>query len=318
MERHLTTEPAACCLCGPGTLRPHAAGEDFEYRTSDDRWRMARCGRCGLLVLHPRPTADQFDRIYPPDYHAFAFTPERFGLAHRVRRRLEATRLLRAFAGLPPRARVLDVGCGDGFHLGLLREFGRPGWELLGVDPSRRAADRAAAAGLPVHAGTVDDLPAAAGRFDAALMVMTVEHLANPLTTLRAVRGRLAPGGRLVVVTDNAGSPDARLFARRHWGGYHFPRHTVLFDRRTLRLLGERAGFRVRQVRTLVSPVNWVYSVRNTLVDAGGPRWLADRLGLESAPALAAGTVLDFACQLLGHGAVLQAVFVREPGERPV
>lgn len=312
--QHLPTEPAACALCGPGPLRPHAAGEDFEYRTSDDIWRMTRCQACGLLVLDPRPAADQFDRIYPPSYHAFAFTPERFGLAHAVRRRLEAARLLRAFAGLPAAARVLDVGCGDGFHLGLFREFGRPGWELLGVDPSRRAVRRAVAAGLSAHLGTVEDLPAAAGRFDAALMVMTVEHLADPLAAVRAVRRRLAPGGRLVVVTDNAGSPDARLFGRRHWGGYHFPRHTYLFDRRTLRHLGERAGFRVRQVRTLVSPVNWVYSVRNAVVDAGGPRWLADRLGLSAAPALGAGTALDFVCQLVGHGAILQAVFVNPEG----
>ena len=307
--QHLPTEPAACALCGPGPLAPLAAGEDFEYRTSGDTWHMPRCGRCGLLVLSPRPAADQFDRIYPPGYHAFAFTPERFGLAHVVRRRLEAARLLRAFAGLPADARVLDVGCGDGFHLRLLRDFG-PGWQVLGVDPSERANRRAAAAGLPVRVGTVETLPAADGRFDAALMVMTVEHLADPLATVRAVRDRLTPGGRLVVVTDDAGSPDARLFGRRHWGGYHFPRHTYLFDRRTLRRLGERAGFRVRQVRTLVSPVNWVYSLRNTLVDCGGPRWLIDRLSLESAPALAAGTVLDFGCQLLGRGAVLQGVFV--------
>ena len=203
--QHLPTEPAACTLCGPGTLRPHAAGADFEYHTSDDRWRMARCTSCHLLVLDPRPTADQFDRIYPPSYHAFAFTPEKFGLAHRVRCRLEATRLLRAFAGLPARARILDVGCGDGFHLSLLREFG-PGWQLLGVDPSERATHRAAAAGLSVRVGTVESLPAADGRFDAALMIMTVEHLADPLATVRAVRDRLNPGGRLVVVTDNAGS----------------------------------------------------------------------------------------------------------------
>ena len=310
----LPTDPAACCLCGPGPLIDHAAGEDFEYRTSADAWHMRRCGGCGLLVLSPRPAADQFDRIYPPGYHAFAFTPERFGLAHAVRRRLEAVRLLRAFAGLPSRARILDVGCGDGFQLGLLREFGRPGWELLGVDPSDRATRRAAAAGLPVRVGTMETLPDADGRFDAALMAMTVEHLPDPLATVRAVRARLNPGGRLVIVTDDAGSPDAAVFGRRHWGGYHFPRHTYLFDRRTLRRLGVLAGFRVRQVRTLVSPVNWVYSVRNAAVDAGGPRWLTDRLSLESAPALGVGTAVDFVCQLLGRGAVLQAVFVN-PGD---
>ena len=62
-----------------------------------------------------------------------------------------------------------------------------------------------------------------------------------------------------------------------------------------------------------MSPVNWVYSVRNWLDDWGGPRWLVNRFGLKSVPALAAFTLLDTALTLVNCGAILHGTF-EKPG----
>ena len=53
----------------------------------------------------------------------------------------------------------------------------------------------------------------------------------------------------MLVVTDNTGSLDFRIARRRHWGGYHFPRHWYLFDAPSLRLLAGAAGLRGRGAR---------------------------------------------------------------------
>ncbi len=310
----LRLEPAVCCLCRVEDADPVAVGADFEYRTSPDEFLAVRCRRCRLVYLNPRPAPHEAGRVYPDHYHAFRFGPAEYGLVYRVRRRLEARRLLRWCRGLPADGRVLDVGCGDGFHLGLLREFGKPGWTLEGVDADPRAVGPARAAGLTVHRGEVEALPLPAGSYHLVLLAMTVEHLPDPLGTLRAMARLLAPGGRAVVVTDNAGSPDFALFGGRHWGGYHFPRHTYLFDRATLARLGEAAGLTVERVATAVSPVNWLYSLRNWLDDWGGPRWLVSRLSLRSAPALGAFTLLDLPLAALGRGAVLHGVFRKPAG----
>lgn len=306
--------PAVCCLCRVEDADPVAVGADFEYRTAPDEFLAVRCRRCRLVYLTPRPAPDEAARIYPDHYHAFQFRPAEFGLVYRVRRRLEARRLLHWCWGLPTDARILDVGCGDGFHLGLLHEFGKPTWTLEGVDADPRAVEPARAAGLTVHQGEVETLPLPAGAYHLVLLVMTVEHLPDPLGTLRAVARLLAPGGRVVVVTDNVGSPDFALFGGRHWGGYHFPRHTYLFDRTTLARLGEAAGLAVERVVTAVSPVNWVYSVRNWLEDWGGPRWVVNRLSLRSALALGAFTLFDTPLAVLGRGAVLHGLF-RKPAD---
>lgn len=301
----------ACAVCGGNDAEPLAVGEDFEYRTSPDTFLAVQCRRCGLVYLDKRPADSEFARIYPDDYHAFDFSPERFGLVYRVRRRLEARRLLRAATGLAKDARILDVGCGDGFHLGLLRDFGRPGWHLEGVDADARAVMRARDNGLAVHEGTVESADLAGSTFDFVLLIQTIEHVADPQAVLRRVGELLRPGGRLLVVTDNTGSPDFTLFRRRHWGGYHFPRHWNLFNENALRVLAGDCGLEVEKVTTMVSPVNWVYSVRNLLDDWGASPRLVNQFSLESSPSLAVFTALDAGLRLVGRGALLNAVLRR-------
>lgn len=310
-QRPLAMEPARCCICGTRDAEPVAVGEDFEYRTSPDSFLAVRCTRCGVVYLDPRPTRRELPTIYPDRYHAFAFTEDRFGFVHRVRSRLEARRLLRALSGLPEDAAVLDVGCGDGFHLDLLRAHGPRGWRLEGVDLDPRAVDAAERRGLAVHRGSVEDLDLGEGRFHAALLIQTVEHLADPARVLAAVRRLLVPGGRLLVVTDNTGSLDFALAKRRHWGGYHWPRHWYLFDAPALRALAARTGFEVGELATMVSPVNWTYSVRNALEDWGAPRGAVEWFSLDSPGALAIFTAFDALHAAAGRGALLRAVFVR-------
>jgi SAM-dependent methyltransferase len=303
-----------CCLCERADAEPLAVGEDFEYRTSPDSFLAVRCRGCGLVYLDPRPADAEFRRIYPDHYHAFAFSEERFGLIYKVRRRLEARRLLSVCGDLAPDARVLDVGCGDGFHLGLLREFGQPGWRLEGVDLDERAVRAARARGITVHHGSIESLDLPEGAYDLALAIQTIEHVGDPPGLLSAIRRVLRPGGRLLVVTDNTDSLDFRVFRRRHWGGYHFPRHWNLFNPRSMRALAARSGLEVERLSTAVSPVNWVYSVRNLLDDWGAPRAVVDRFSLESPVSLAAFTAFDTLHDLAGRGALLRAV-LRRPME---
>jgi ubiquinone/menaquinone biosynthesis C-methylase UbiE len=291
-------------------------GRDFEYHTSPDEFLVVRCTDCDVIYLDPRPVDEELARIYPDDYHAYDFDAAKFGLIYRARRKLEGRRIMAALGGLPTSARIIDIGCGDGFHLDLVREFGSPSWEIEGIDIDDRAVGAARDRGLTVHLGVVEKLELPDATFDAALMIMVVEHVADPLELLKTARRLIRPGGRLVVVTDNTGSPDFALTRRRHWGGYHFPRHWYLFNRQSLEALGRSAGFEVDRIETIVSPVNWVYSVHNFLDDRGAPRRLVDAFSLHSAPALGAFTVLDSVMVGAGRGALLRAVFEVPPEDR--
>jgi SAM-dependent methyltransferase len=309
--RRLDLDYVKCCICDIDNATPVAVGEDFEYATSPDTFLAMRCSSCGLVYLNPRPAMNEIETIYPSNYHAFEFSEEQFGFVYKVRRRLEARRALAWCRGLSDTARIIDVGCGDGFHLGLLREFGKPGWTLEGVDASSQAAETAARSGILVHQGLVEELDLPQAGYDMAFMIQTIEHVDDPVRVLRAVRSLLRPGGAVVIVTDNTDTLDFKLFKRRHWGGYHFPRHWNLFNDGTLRALAAKVELDVNSLTTAVSPVNWVYSTRNALVDMRAPRWLVDRFSLMSTGSLAVFTIFDSLNQLFGRGALLHAVLRR-------
>lgn len=298
----------ACNLCGAVDASiPVGSGRDFEYDVTDDTFLAHRCVRCDLVYLNPRPSTDEFGRIYPDTYHAFEFDPESYGLVHRLRRLVEARRMLRWAAGAPADARILDVGCGDGFHLEVLRDFGRDTWRLEGIDADERGVERARSQGLDVRQGFVGSIELTDGAYDLMICLQTVEHVADPVGFVGELARALKPGGKLVIVTDNTRTLDFRLAGRRYWGGYHFPRHWNLFSRRSIGLLAQRAGLDVERVTTQVSPVNWTYSVRNALQDRGVSGSALELFSLTSAPAMAAFTLLDLLFLATGNGALLQA-----------
>ena len=238
---------------------------------------------------------------------------------YRIRRRLEARRLLKWGRGLPADARSLDVGCGDGFHLSLLRDFGPKTWMFEGIDADERAVQAGVARGLSIRLGRLETLAVPEDAYDLILLIMTIEHVADPKGLLDAIRQRLKPGGRLIVVTDNTASPDGWFFRGRHWGGYHFPRHLYLFNAENLAALTHLAGLETVRVRSAMSPVNWTYSFRNLLGDWGFPGWIVRRFSLKGVVALSLFSVVDSFLNVFGRGAILHGVFARpdQPEARP-
>ena len=307
-NKRLNLIQTKCCVCDSDGARKIGAGGDYEYRTSDDVFAAVQCDFCELVYLNPRPDVSEFETIYPANYHSFNFAEEDYGIVYKIRSRLEARRLLSWCENLPNDARILDVGCGDGFHLKLLQKYGKRNWQLEGIDLDTRAAEMAEKSGLKVHLGAIEDLNLPENTFNLAIMIQTIEHVEKPDAILAAVKRVLKPGGKLVIVTDNTDSIDFGLFKKNYWGGYHFPRHWNLFNQKSLRKLAEKVGFEVANLATQVSPVNWVYSIHNWLVDKDAPRFLINQFTLKSTVSLSAFTSLDIVMQKFGRGALLRAI----------
>jgi SAM-dependent methyltransferase len=236
---------SACLVCGSDRFARLFRGSDRLYHTTAKEFDVVRCGDCGLMWLDPQPAAEELNQYYPSGYW---FVPEG-GAASRLEeayRRLVLRdhvhfvegALRSAGNGRP----LLDVGCGGGLFLGMMRERG---FRVAGLDFSQEAARTTwQRQGAPAVCGMLEQVPLREGSFGCITMFHVLEHLPDPCAYLRTAHRLLADGGRLVVQVPNAASWQFRIFGQS-WNGVDVPRHLFDYRDRDLEKLLTASGFAV-------------------------------------------------------------------------
>lgn len=136
-------------------------------------------------------------------------------------------------------ARLLDVGCGTGGMLTLLREFGQADGIDLSPEAVRLAQQRHGAE-VAVRVGGIPEGLPAPGTLDVVTAFDVVEHIDDDVAAVQALRGTLRPGGLLVCTVPAFGF----LWSEHDDLNHHKRRYT----RPQLRRLLEQAGLEVEQL----------------------------------------------------------------------
>ncbi len=112
------------------------------------------------------------------------------------------TDILASLNALAPGRRLLEVGCGTGDFLSFSQDHGFTG---TGTEPARDAAQRASSKGLTVHTMTLDAFANQTGvaEFDVVVMLNVLEHVPDPVKTVKECRQLLVPGGILCIRVPN-------------------------------------------------------------------------------------------------------------------
>jgi 2-polyprenyl-3-methyl-5-hydroxy-6-metoxy-1,4-benzoquinol methylase len=147
---------------------------------------------------------------------------------------------------------LLDVGCGNGDRLLLLRELG---WQVEGIDIDEVSVRNSRNKGLKVHSGTLHDQKYPECNFDAVILNAVIEHVHNPLEILRECRRILKPFGKTVITTPNCESFGHVMF-KSDWRGLEPPRHISIMTMSSLKKLALIAGFNNVKVNTIASMYN--------------------------------------------------------------
>jgi len=228
---NLALERVSCNLCGAEAANPVAFQNGF--------W-VTKCLACGLVYVNPRPAPEDLVSLYA-DYHARGGETEASWdrLMGRIFRQ-SAGMLCSSRNGSRP-GRLLDVGCGYGSFVALMRERG---WDAEGVDPSPTVVAAAIRKGRTVQLGTLVRMQSPNGTYDAVTMFYVLEHVPDPLGALRRAFDLLAPGGILLVRVPHT-TPLVRLLSPFGLGGalYDPPFHLYDFSPAVLREMLRRTGF---------------------------------------------------------------------------
>jgi len=227
----------------------------------DELFSVMECERCGLAATRPVLSDDEVAAYYPASYYG-----DRNRRFHPLLERLIPffrRRRVRSIERYVREGRILDVGCGRGFLPAIMRDRG---WDAQGVELSPTAAEHATHnLQIPVFIGDFLLSPFPPGSFDVLVFWHVLEHVADPVATIRRAREIIRPGGLMLVAVPNFESLQRR-FAGRHWFHLDVPRHYHHFRLRVLARLLEENGFDVVDVRHFnleQNPYGWIQSILN-------------------------------------------------------
>jgi len=199
------------------------------------------CPECQLEFLAPQPDDSVLAGLYSDCYFLGGQGAEP---AERRAQMKSATGALYldALSRLvrPEKARLLEIGCGQGE---VLVEARKRGFAVSGIEISSHAAEVAnnRLRGQAVCVGSLDQAVLPAARFDAVLAADVIEHVRDPKAFLSRVHQLLIPGGAVLLVTPSLDSWTRRLL-RSRWMEYKIE-HLYYFSPDSLRLLLEQCGF---------------------------------------------------------------------------
>jgi 2-polyprenyl-3-methyl-5-hydroxy-6-metoxy-1,4-benzoquinol methylase len=196
-----------CPLCGNPSLVPFLDLAERQLLTCPD------CGvRCTADYGSPSDIASYYSLIEAHHGKLSAATAGDAGddsLRAIARAQADA---MESLCGPRRRGRLLEVGCSRGH---LLAEMEVRGWEVCGLDVSTTSLNEARRrCSGTVHLGEVHDAPFEASSFDRIAMFDVLAHLADPVGTLEALAGLLAPGGVLVLSSVDEAWPLVPMFRR--------------------------------------------------------------------------------------------------------
>src|SRR5215211_4363629 len=185
-------EYSPCEICGQNNPIPVASRTDL-FLGGDVTYTMQCCQGCGVIYQHPRPTAATIGNLYPPEYPQYTVGLHREKKLRRIDRRYGLWKRCRIVQRHVKHGRLLDVGCATGDFLTEMQR--RPGWSIVGIEPSHVAAHYAhVEAGLDVVEGTLNGAPFAEQSFDAITMWDVFEHVYDPRAVIQAAARLLRPG----------------------------------------------------------------------------------------------------------------------------
>ena len=221
-----------CPLCGAADTAPYLTVGDTTFGFPG-MFQIVRCRRCTMRFTNPQLSPEELPAYYPPDYSAHA--------SDRPAKRRTARIGRDPWDRLPETGgqRLLDVGCGSGAYLLRWKELG---WSVYGVEPSVAAVETARRYGLDVIQGVIPGAALPEPPFEVITMLGVLDHVPEPLATLRVLRPKLASGGRLIISVPNTSSAAADIF-KEHWPGWDLPRHQNHFTPETLTEMLRRTGF---------------------------------------------------------------------------
>jgi SAM-dependent methyltransferase len=245
-----------CALCGkkqqvktlyPATFKEKELSEKtYSARRFPDKihYRILKCEKCSLIFSSPILPARKSSMFYKESLCNYNDQ-----IPYLIKTYFEIIKKIKKH--LPESPKVLEVGCGSGFFLKAIKDFGFTK-KVFGVEPSKNMVFQAdPSLKNKIKVDFFKSGLFSKESFDLILCFHTLDHVANPNDFVKEAFSILKKGGYIIVIVHDTEGLSAKLFGER--SAIFDIEHVYLFNKKTLNLLFSRNKFEVVKIFNVVN-----------------------------------------------------------------
>ena len=220
-----------CILCGS---TKHGLYKRVKDKYINDEIKYFKCSNCGLVFIKPQPIKE-LKKVYTKEYRP------KIGFLKILMFLLPYSKHFKTHLNyiknsLKLKGDVLDIGSSEGKFLYLLK---LRGWNVLGIEPTSHYAEFANnVLKVPTINRFIEDVKLNR-KFDLITMNAVLEHLSNPVKTLKKVKSLMKKDGKLFIVVPDLKSSWPEKFAAPH---------LFMYTKNTITKLLNRIGFVIESI----------------------------------------------------------------------
>lgn len=228
----MSTIERVCICCGDGAGHRIPLGRWSIAGAGEMQLAIRICANCGAAFQDPAPRPEVMQTYYK-NYSNYT-NVSRDELPDECTVDTVAKQVSIIKNNLAP-GRAYEIGCATGY---MLSELKKVGWDVTGCDPSPTAADVAIKKwGIKIHTGYFENIPLTVSSLDLIILSHVLEHIYDPVASLRRAHEFLSPSGHLLVEVPCLTHPEK-------WpNGYFTFEHVNIFSKNILMNCLRQAGF---------------------------------------------------------------------------
>ena len=227
-----------CLLCNADETELLFVKEGFKY---------VKCNKCELVYVNPRLNSEKIKQLYTTGRFEFQFK-NLFIPSARYRKETLYTERLNIIESYIPPSKLLDVGAAAGHFMETAIERG---WDTYGIELSPFSVNYAKKELNIANIYETDLVEKGFENesFDVATLWDVLEHLKNPLETVREVFRILKPGGMIFIYVPNFESVEVSI-CKEKCDTIVPDAHLIYFTPKTISKLLNNAGFHIEFMET--------------------------------------------------------------------
>jgi 2-polyprenyl-3-methyl-5-hydroxy-6-metoxy-1,4-benzoquinol methylase len=246
-----------CPFCKSENVSVFTLAKDWQIAENKAEYPVYHCPDCAILFQYPFPAKEDFDKIYPNDYYAHIETEKIPFLMRLLSQFLKNEKTVFQlikhsaypyFDEIKNAKKVLDIGCGKGVFLNVLKGAGK---ETHGLEPDPNAVKILEKNGHHAIQGDIFTAKIEDNSYDLVTMFQVIEHIDDHESLIREVYRILKPGGYFIIETPNFVSSPAKN--KNRWVNLDMPRHLIIHSPQSIKNLLGKEKFQT-QIYVRVSP----------------------------------------------------------------